>query len=144
MLLATTQVEDFDRFLDIFSTKGAEKRKQHGSKGATIFRDPSEEDRVWVIFDWDEQGWQSFVSDPEVPPIMKEAGHKSKPQAAQFAVTATRNTSIGEGRRHIRVVAAPTRGDPRAVSCRGVRPRGSTARERIDRAPGSVARGRER
>jgi hypothetical protein len=25
------------------------------------------------------------VSDPEVPAIMKEAGHKSKPLAAQFA-----------------------------------------------------------
>ena len=85
MLLATTQVEDFDRFLEIFSTTGAEKRKQHGSKSALIFRDPSEDDRVWVVFDWDEQGWQSFVSDPEVPPIMKEAGHKSRPLAAQFA-----------------------------------------------------------
>src|SRR4249919_1097610 len=85
MLLATTQVEDFDRFLEIFSTTGAEKRKEHGSKSALIFRDPSEDDRVWVVFDWDEQGWQSFVSDPEVPPIMKEAGHKSRPLAAQFA-----------------------------------------------------------
>jgi hypothetical protein len=85
MLLATTQVEDFDRFLQVFSTAGAEKRQEHGSKGALIFRDPSEDDRVWVIFDWDEQGWQSFVSDPTVPPIMKEAGHKSKPQAAPFA-----------------------------------------------------------
>jgi hypothetical protein len=85
MLLATTQVEDFDQFLKIFSTAGAEKRKQHGSKSALVFRDPSEDDRVWVVFDWDEQGWQSFVSDPEVPPIMKEAGHKSRPQAAQFA-----------------------------------------------------------
>ena len=85
MLLATTQVEDFDRFLEIFSTTGAEKRKEHGSKSALIFRDPSEDDRVWVIFDWDEQGWQSFVSDPEVPPIMKQAGHKSRPVAAQFA-----------------------------------------------------------
>ena len=85
MLLATTQVEDFDRFLEVFSTKGAEKRKQHGSKGATVFRDPAEDDRVWVIFDWDEQGWQSFVSDPEVPAILKEAGHKGRPQAAQFA-----------------------------------------------------------
>ena len=27
MLLATTQVEDFDHFLEIFSTKGAEKRQ---------------------------------------------------------------------------------------------------------------------
>ena len=51
MILATTQVEDFDRFLKIFSTKGAEKRKQHGSKGATVFRDPNEADRVWVLFD---------------------------------------------------------------------------------------------
>ena len=79
------QVEDFDKFLEIFSTKGAEKRQQHGSKGALIFRDPSEDDRVWVISDRDEQGWQSFVSDTEVPPIMKEAGHKGRPQAAQFA-----------------------------------------------------------
>jgi hypothetical protein len=85
MLLATTQVEDFERFLEIFSTKGAEKRKAHGCKGARVFRDPSEDDRVWVAFDWDEQGWQSFVSDPEVPPILKEAGHRGKPQAAQFA-----------------------------------------------------------
>ena len=85
MLLATTQIEDLDRFLEVFSTAGAEKRKQHGSEGALVFRDPSEEDRVWVAFDWDEQGWQSFVSDPEVPPIMKEAGPKGRPQAAQFA-----------------------------------------------------------
>jgi hypothetical protein len=84
MLLATTQVEDVDRFMEIFTTKGAEKRKQYGSKGALVFRDPSEDDRVWAVFDWDEQGWQSFVSDPEVPSILKEAGHKGKPQAAQF------------------------------------------------------------
>ena len=82
MLLATTTVEDVDRFLEIFSTKGAEKRKEHGSKGATVFRDPNQDDRVWVIFDWNPEGWQSFVSDPEVPPIIKEAGHKDVPQAA--------------------------------------------------------------
>src|SRR3954451_11958095 len=85
MILATTQVEDFDRFLEIFSTKGADKRRQHGSKGVLIFRDPSEDDRVWALFDWDEDGWQSFVTDPEVPPIMREAGHKSKPVTAAFA-----------------------------------------------------------
>ena len=95
MLLATTQVEDFDRFLEIFSTKGAEKRKQHGSKGALVFRDPSEDDRVWVIFDWDEQGWQSFVSDPEVPPIMKEAGHKAQAAGrAASPASATPETNV--------------------------------------------------
>ena len=82
MILATTTVEDFDRFQKIFSTKGAEKRREHGSKGARVFRDPNESDRVWVLFDWDAEGWQSFVSDPEVPPILKEAGHVGAPQAA--------------------------------------------------------------
>ncbi len=84
MILATTTVEDFDRFLKIFSTKGAEKRKQHGSKGASVFRDPNQADRVWVLFDWDMAGFQKFLADPEVPPIIKEAGHKSKPQAAEL------------------------------------------------------------
>jgi hypothetical protein len=84
LILATTTVEDFDRWLKIFSTKGAEKRKQHGSKGATVFRDPNEDDRVWVLFDWDAEGWQNFVSDPEVPAIFQEAGSKGKPQAAEL------------------------------------------------------------
>jgi hypothetical protein len=87
LILATTQVEDYDQFLAIFSTKGAEKRKQHGSKGSSVFRDPNEEDRVWVLFDWDAEGWQNFVSDPEVPPILQEAGHKGKPQAAGLGGT---------------------------------------------------------
>jgi hypothetical protein len=85
MILATTKVEDFDRWMKIFSTKSAEKRKQHGSKGSSVFRDPNEDDRVWVLFDWDEEGWQNFVSDPEVPAILQEAGHKGRPQGAELA-----------------------------------------------------------
>jgi hypothetical protein len=84
MLLATTTVEDYDRFVEIYSTKGADKRRQHGSKGSTVFRDPNEPDRVWALFDWDLAGWQSFASDPEVPPIMQEAGHKGRPQVAEL------------------------------------------------------------
>ena len=82
MILATTTIEDFDRFLKVFSAEGAAKRKQHGSKGAVVFRDPIQEDRVWAIFDWDDKGWAAFASDPEVPPIMKEAGHKDRPVTA--------------------------------------------------------------
>jgi hypothetical protein len=84
MFLATTTVEDVDRWIKIFSTTSADKREVHGSKGATVFRDPREEGRVWVLFDWDAEGWQNFVSDPEVPPMMQEAGHTSKPQVAEF------------------------------------------------------------
>lgn len=84
MILSTARVEDFDRFVRTFSTKGAQKRKQHGCKGSTVFRDPNENDRVWAIFDWDAAGWQNFVADPEVPAIFTEAGLKGKPQAAEF------------------------------------------------------------
>ena len=87
MILATTTVENIDRFLEVFGTKGADKRELHGSKGATVFRDPTEENRVWALFDWNEAGWASFVSDPSVPPILKEAGHLTKPDAALFLAT---------------------------------------------------------
>ena len=87
MILATTQIENLDRFLDVFGTKGAEKRALHGSKGSKVFRDPTEANRVWALFDWDEAGWASFVSDPEVPGIMKEAGHLGKPDIAGFVAS---------------------------------------------------------
>ena len=29
---------------------------------------------MWVIFDWDEEGFKNFVSDPSVPQILHEAG----------------------------------------------------------------------
>ncbi|MBI1805480.1 MAG: hypothetical protein HYR76_00330 [Ignavibacteria bacterium] len=32
MILATTKVEDFDRWIKVFSGKSAEKRKQHGEE----------------------------------------------------------------------------------------------------------------
>ena len=85
MLLATTTIEDFDAWMKVFTTTSAEKRRRYGSKGAAIFRDPNEADRVWVVFDWDQQGWQRFVSDPEVPPMLKAAGHKSKAQSLTLA-----------------------------------------------------------
>jgi hypothetical protein len=84
MILATTTVEDRDRWVEIYTTKSAEKRKLHGSKGSTVFRDPNEEDRVWVLFDWNLDGFKNFASDPEVSPILQEAGHTSKPQVTQL------------------------------------------------------------
>ncbi len=84
MILATTTVDDLDTFVKIYRTKGADKRKAHGSKGSTVFRDPNEPDRLWAIFDWDLEGWGSFASDPDVPAIMQEAGHRSRPQVGEL------------------------------------------------------------
>lgn len=87
MFLATTTVEDYDRWMKVFSTTSAAKRKAHGSKGSLVFRDPQQADRVWVIFDWDEQGFRNFASDPDVPAILKEAGHTSRPVTLAIAAT---------------------------------------------------------
>jgi len=84
MILVTTTVENVDRFLDVFGTKGADKRARYGSKGSTLFRDPTEENRVWGLLDWDEAGWAKFVSDPELPPILKTAGILGKLEAARL------------------------------------------------------------
>jgi hypothetical protein len=99
MMLATTKVEDFDQFLKIFSTKGAEKRKQHGSKGAAVFRDPVELDRVWVVFDWDEQGFKNFVSDPG-PPSSRKRGTSECRSRHSWAVASTRNWSRVDRKRY--------------------------------------------
>jgi hypothetical protein len=72
MMLATTTVENVDRFLEVFAGKGADKRAHHGCKGSTVFRDPTQQNQVWG----------NFVADPEVPPILKEAGHVGKPLPA--------------------------------------------------------------
>ena len=82
MILSTAKIEDFDRFWNTFSTKGAEKRKEHGSGGAHVFRDPNEDDRIWVVFDWDEAGYNDLISDPEMPAIFEESGLQGRPQAA--------------------------------------------------------------
>jgi len=51
MILATTTVENIDRFLEVFGTKVADKRALYGSTGSTVFPDPTEENRVWGLFD---------------------------------------------------------------------------------------------
>lgn len=85
MILSTVKVEDFDRFWNTFTTKGAEKRKQLGSTGSHVFRDPNDDGRLWVVFDWDEEGYQNLISDPEMPAIFQEAGLQGRPERAELA-----------------------------------------------------------
>jgi hypothetical protein len=85
MILATATVADFDQFLQTFSTKGAAKRKVHGSKGAKVFRDPHDASRVWVAFDWEVEDYEKFITDPEVPSIFQEAGLQGPPVKAEPA-----------------------------------------------------------
>ena len=79
MIVTIAKVADFDQFLKTFSTKGAEKRKQHGCTGARVFRDPDDPNRVWVFFDWSIADYEEFLSDPEIPAIAQKLALREPP-----------------------------------------------------------------
>ncbi|MGH9151372.1 MAG: hypothetical protein ACRD03_02975 [Acidimicrobiales bacterium] len=85
MILVTTKVADFERFLKTFSTVGVGKRTEHGSRHSHVFRDPEDASRVWVVFDWDLADYEQFFADPEVPAIFQEAGVQGRPVRAESA-----------------------------------------------------------
>jgi hypothetical protein len=83
MIVTVAKVADFDQFLKTFSTRGAEKRKEHRSRGSEIFRDPEDPSRVWVAFDWEIEDYEKFLSDPEIPAIAQELGLREPPVHAE-------------------------------------------------------------
>jgi hypothetical protein len=85
MILFTAKVADYDQFLRIFSTRGVEKRREHGSRHSHVFRDPEDASRLWVVFDWDAADYEEFIADPEVPAIFQEAGLQGPPVKAEPA-----------------------------------------------------------
>ena len=85
MILATAKVEDVDRFLAAFTTKGAEKRREYGSGGSHVFRDPNDDTRVWVVFEWDQEGYNKLLSDPDMAAIFEEGGLQGRPEPAKLA-----------------------------------------------------------
>lgn len=82
MILTIAEVADFDQFLKTFSTKGVEKRREHGCKGAWVFRDPDDPSRVWGVFDWELEDYDKFLADPEIPAIAAELGVQGTPLMA--------------------------------------------------------------
>ncbi|MFI6299341.1 hypothetical protein ACIBEJ_47655 [Nonomuraea sp. NPDC050790] len=74
MILTIVHVADFDQFLRTFSTRGVEKRREHGCKGSWVFRDRDDPGRVWALFDWSAEDYEGFLTDPEIPAIAAELG----------------------------------------------------------------------
>jgi hypothetical protein len=82
MIVTIARVTDFDQFLETFSTRGVEKRKQHGCAGSYVFRDPDDPNRVWVFFDWKIEDYEKFLADPEIPAIAQELALREPPVRA--------------------------------------------------------------
>jgi heme-degrading monooxygenase HmoA len=74
-VLARVEIEDFGRFLENFNSRGLRLRRQHGSRGARVFRDRDDPDRVVLLFEWESEGaLREFLADPDVREAMKLGG----------------------------------------------------------------------
>ncbi|WP_280332988.1 hypothetical protein [Nocardia wallacei] len=85
MIVTIARVTDPDRFLEVFQTVGAEKRKEHGCRGARVYVDPEGSQRVWCVFDWDAADYGTFLADPEIPAIAQQLGLQAPPVHAPLA-----------------------------------------------------------
>lgn len=79
MIITVTRVEDFDRFLETFSSVGLAKRRAHRCRGARVVRDPDAPDRIWTFFDWSDDDYDGLLADPEVPAIARQLALREPP-----------------------------------------------------------------
>lgn len=80
-VLAKATVEDFDRFWEVFSSRGADHRAAHGSRGAQVFRHGDNANEIWVLFDWDHDAYREFLADSTTQEIMRAAGLQGPPES---------------------------------------------------------------
>lgn len=85
VIVTIARVTDPDRFLEVFETVGAEKRREHGCRGARVYFDPDDAHRVWSVFDWDAEDYDEFLADPEIPVIARALGIRTPPVHAVAA-----------------------------------------------------------
>lgn len=79
MIVTIARVADPNRFLKVFETVGAEKRRAHGCRGARVYFDPDDAHRAWSVFDWDAKDYEEFLADPDIPAIARELGIQAPP-----------------------------------------------------------------
>lgn len=78
--LASVQIADVRRFLDVFASAGLQARQSHGSRGAHAFRVADDEGRAMVLIDWESRAaFESFRADPAVRETMKSGGALTPP-----------------------------------------------------------------
>lgn len=78
--LASVQIADVQRFLDVFASAGQQARRLHGSRGAAAFRVAEEDGRAMVLIDWESRAaFEAFRADPAVRETMKSGGALTPP-----------------------------------------------------------------
>lgn len=80
-ILARFSIEEYERFIGVFSTKGLEKRTEHGCVRSQVFKVPEDSHQVMILLDWESrEAFDAFRSDPAARETMKSGGMTSPPE----------------------------------------------------------------
>ena len=81
--LTEVAIEALPKFLEVFTTHGAELRRRHGSRSAQVFEVSGDGLRVCVLIDWESrEAFERFKADPQVPATMRSGGILHSPPFA--------------------------------------------------------------
>ena len=79
-VLADVAIGGVEQFLEVFSSAGLDKRKEHGCLGARVLVPAEDTGRVLVLLEWASlDDFEAFRADPTAPPIMRRGGAQGPP-----------------------------------------------------------------
>jgi quinol monooxygenase YgiN len=78
--IARVKITELDEFLETFAGRGLEKRREHGCRGVLVHQSVDDPTEMINVFDWDREGVEAFMGDPDVPEIMQAAGLQKRPE----------------------------------------------------------------
>lgn len=78
--IARVRIGEYEQFIETFSGRGKAKRAEHGCRGVVVYRSAEDPHEVVNVFDWDRDGVEAFMADPEAGEIMTAAGLQSRPE----------------------------------------------------------------
>jgi len=80
-ILAKVRIEDLQKFIGMFATRGARLRAKHGCRGSRIMTVDGDSAQVYILFDWSSQAdFEAFRADPDVKASMAASGTLAPPE----------------------------------------------------------------
>jgi len=80
-ILARVSIEDLQKFIGMFATRGARLRAKHGCHGSRVMTVDGNPALVYILFDWTSQAdFEAFRADPEVKASMAASGTLAPPE----------------------------------------------------------------
>ncbi len=80
-ILAKVKIEDLQKFLGMFATRGARLRARHGCHGSRVLTVDGDPSQVYILFDWTSQAdFEAFRADPDVKASMAASGTLAPPE----------------------------------------------------------------